>query len=221
MKSKQQGLSNAVKMRWPTPRVSDIEGAPATNAEYNNGSWSRLNSKGVRFGIKLKDAVNYFPTPKAQNANSPGEHGRGGKDLQTIISKFPTPASRDYKGSSSKILEKGRNPLTNSLCDAIEHKTVGHLNPDWVEALMSWPIGWSSLEPMSIEVFNHWLANHHWEDWEPDIPRLVTGVKDRINRIKAIGNGQVPICMAVAFILLFNGIQERTDHEPEISGTLS
>ena len=168
---------------WPTPRVSDIEGAPAKNAELNNGSWSRLNSKGVRFGIKLKDAVH----------------------------KMPTPTSRDYKGSSSKILEKGRNPQTNSLCDAIEHKTVGHLNPDWVEALMSWPIGWSSLSPMSIEVFNHWIANHQWEDWEPDIPRVVTEVKDRINRIKAIGNGQVPICMATVFSILFNDITEEKE----------
>ena len=41
----------------PTPRVSDTEGAPVRNAEFRNGTWSRLNRKGVRFGIKTKDAL--------------------------------------------------------------------------------------------------------------------------------------------------------------------
>jgi len=47
-----------------------------------------------------------------------------------------------------------------------------------------------------------------WLGWEADpadsgeIPRVTTGVKDRVNRLKAIGNGQVPMCMATAWNLL-------------------
>jgi hypothetical protein len=41
----------------PTPTVSDTEGGCIKNAEFLNGSWSRVNKKGVRFGIKLKDAI--------------------------------------------------------------------------------------------------------------------------------------------------------------------
>ena len=37
--------------------------------------------------VDLTAAVKMLPTPKKQNANSPGEHGQGGKDLQTTIIK--------------------------------------------------------------------------------------------------------------------------------------
>lgn len=41
----------------PTARVSDTEGAPVKNAEWNGKSWSRINKKGVRHGVKVKDAI--------------------------------------------------------------------------------------------------------------------------------------------------------------------
>lgn len=41
----------------PTPRVSDSEGGEVKNVELRNGSFSRINSKGVRFGVKRKDAI--------------------------------------------------------------------------------------------------------------------------------------------------------------------
>lgn len=50
-----------------------------------------------------------------------------------------------------------------------------------------------------------------WLTWEVDpadigtIPRIGTGIKDRVNRLKAIGNGQVPQCMATAWHLLTEG----------------
>jgi hypothetical protein len=34
----------------------------------------------------------------------------------------------------------------------------GQLNPDWVEWLMGWPVGWTSLEPLSAERFRAWRA---------------------------------------------------------------
>lgn len=34
------------------------------------------------------------------------------------------------------------------------------------------------------------------------IPRVATGTKDRVNRLKALGNGQVPLCAATAFSTL-------------------
>ncbi len=49
------------KDNWPTPRVSDTEGGIASNVEMSNGSFSRTNAKGVRWGVKLKDAVANWP----------------------------------------------------------------------------------------------------------------------------------------------------------------
>jgi len=36
------------------------------------------------------------------------------------------------------------------------------------------------------------------------IPRVATGIKDRVNRLKAIGNGMVPQCVAVAWKVLIS-----------------
>jgi hypothetical protein len=67
-------LADQVNM-WPTPRVSDTEGGVVKNVEKKNDSYSRVNKKGVRFGVKLKDAVGYeeeklWPTPIASSSQS-------------------------------------------------------------------------------------------------------------------------------------------------------
>lgn len=41
-----------------------------------------------------------------------------------------------------------------------------------------------------------------WWSVEPDIGRVAQGVKERVNRLKALGNGQVPLQAAVAFKIL-------------------
>ena len=53
---KQPNIAMQVSM-LPTPRVSETEGAPVKNAELRNGSWSRMNAKGVRYGVKVKDVL--------------------------------------------------------------------------------------------------------------------------------------------------------------------
>tara|TARA_R100001015_G_C4634392_1_gene200829 strand:+ start:5741 stop:6604 length:864 start_codon:yes stop_codon:yes gene_type:complete len=64
------GLATAVKS-WPTPRVVDTEGGTAKNVELKDGSFSRVNKDGVRFGVKLKDAVDQqmkYPTPNVSDS---------------------------------------------------------------------------------------------------------------------------------------------------------
>jgi hypothetical protein len=43
-----------------------------------------------------------------------------------------------------------------------------------------------------------------WQNgtWESTVPRVATGIKDRVDRLKAIGNGQVPAVAATAWNLL-------------------
>jgi len=45
------------------------------------------------------------------------------------------------------------------------------------------------------------LDNSIWEDY-PESLRMVDGVAARLDRLKAIGNGQVPLCAATAWRLL-------------------
>jgi DNA (cytosine-5)-methyltransferase 1 len=41
-----------------------------------------------------------------------------------------------------------------------------------------------------------------WYATEPDVGRVADGVAARVDRLKAIGNGQVPLCAATAWRLL-------------------
>jgi DNA (cytosine-5)-methyltransferase 1 len=53
------------------------------------------------------------------------------------------------------------------------------------------------------------LGKENWKA-EPSMGRVVNGMADAMDRLKAIGNGQVPLCAATAFNLL----KERLDgHE--------
>jgi hypothetical protein len=73
------------------------------------------------------------------------------------------------------------------------------LNPDWVEYLMGWPVSWSDVKPMAELI---------WRDWATDpadtgeVPRVTDVKENRSNRLKAIGNGQVPQCVVKAWELL-------------------
>ena len=47
-----------------------------------------------------------------------------------------------------------------------------------------------------------WTGNSSWWQAEPDVGRVAHGVAARVDRLKAIGNGQVPAVAATAFRLL-------------------
>lgn len=36
----------------------------------------------------------------------------------------------------------------------------GQLNPEWVEWLMGWPIGWTELGPLEMDRFHEWQQQH-------------------------------------------------------------
>jgi hypothetical protein len=118
-----------------------------------------------------------LPTAKAQNANSPAEHGQGGRDLQTTLAMLPTPNARDWKGPSGykeqHCLPKeiGRilgtptsrdwedvgnmeNVPENGLVGRQIGKLTGtklRLQPAMCEWMMGFPLNWTSLEQETTE----------------------------------------------------------------------
>lgn len=71
------------------------------------------------------------------------------------------------------------------------------LNPDWVEWLMGWSIGWSGLDTCKGGIgFEADPAD------SGDIPRVTLEKKHRAKRLCAIGNGQVPQCAYLAWVVL-------------------
>jgi len=49
---------------------------------------------------------------------------------------------------------------------------------------------------------NEFGTTKHWWEAEPNVGRVVNGMASRVDRLKAIGNGQVPLCAATAWRIL-------------------
>ena len=52
------------------------------------------------------------------------------------------------------------------------------------------------------------IGNREWWSVEPNVGRVAHGLASRLDRLKAIGNGQVPLCAATAFELLRKRLDE-------------
>lgn len=158
-KYKQGGLplTLAVKM-YPTPRVSDIEGGVAKNVKLENGHFYRENKKGERWGVKLRDAIEMFPTPRAstamgENLNTIKERlktkkPKGKLEEKIAMDMFPTPTARDWKdtGQNSNYKRMAEKSILSGVVMMKQEKVGGKLNPDFVEFLMGYPLGWTEIE---------------------------------------------------------------------------
>jgi DNA (cytosine-5)-methyltransferase 1 len=66
-----------------------------------------------------------------------------------------------------------------------------------------------SKQPLNSKTYGDWKASQsadvrESDFWatEPDVGRVVNGMATRVDRIKALGNGQVPLCAATAWRIL-------------------
>jgi hypothetical protein len=95
-----------------------------------------------------------------------------------------------------------------------ERTQAQHTNPDGTSELAhtensgdvwrNWVLGFAQ------EEHNHRRGQSNgrreWWQAEPNVGRVADGVACRVDRLKAIGNGQVPLCAATAFRLLVKDI---------------
>ena len=109
---------------------------------------------------------------------------------------LPTPTTQDSENNGGPSQRERNTPPLNAIVD-------GLLNPDWVEWLMGWPIGWTDLD-------NDDPGFHDWQSEPPHVPRTTDRRHRRPARLKAIGNGQVPQAMALAWTTL-NGEDPHVD----------
>lgn len=142
-----------------------------------------------------------LPTPTKHDAYHQGgasQVQRNSVNLAVLARTIPSPQARDWRVGNSNRLKRGQLNL-NDLLD-------GALNPEWVEWVMGWPRGWSDpWHPLPAAHYAAWRAAMQAGDWwatEPDVPRLLLNLKGRQVRLAALGNGQVPLCAAVAWMWL-------------------
>lgn len=93
---------------------------------------------------------------------------------------------------------------TPRVCDNEDKDNAqkGQLNPDWVCWLMGWPIGWTSIDSLTELIWLDWSVDPSDRRNDGPIPRIAVGVKDWVNKLKALGNGQVPQCVKLAWEVL-------------------
>ena len=95
-------------VNWPTPSASDVEGGIAQDVELENNRFSRKNKEGVRWGVKLRDAVNHtekmWPTPRANKVhpmiteeNREQLANRNKSNLEEVVAghMWPTPRANE------------------------------------------------------------------------------------------------------------------------------
>ena len=119
----------------PTPTSSMMTAADMEQAKTAGNSSKRP---------KYQDA-NKYPTPTTR----PDGTGSLGRSIQKRI---PTPTATDAIKGGKVSPRPGAMGLSET--------TGGSLNPDWVEWLMGWPIGWTGLRPLETGRFQKWLELH-------------------------------------------------------------
>lgn len=107
--------------------------------------------KKLELHTSAKDGSYLLPTPSASSygSNQGGAAGRTGKirhSLETMARKnlWPTPTTRDR--IRSEKFRRGRSLSPRE-------QTGGLLNPQWVEWLMGYPIGWTELKDWAMQWF--------------------------------------------------------------------
>ena len=142
------GLSQEM---WATPRASDIKEGRTLNEKGQRIS----KSSDLVFGANLADQVKMWPTPRACTAMAAENIHNRAKDkfpnLESEVARsmWPTPTARDHKDSGENMnLYRDRRQDTQLaiVTKRLEPEKTGSLNPEWVEWLMGYPIGWTALE---------------------------------------------------------------------------
>jgi len=148
--------------------------SPTCSDVYTGNLKSTQQKPGSMHSVTLPQAVAMWPTPNA------------GLCKQGVTDAYYEKREKDGRqvDTASAVFKNGDGAV---------------LNPDWVEWLMGFPIGWTDIKP---------LTELTWRDWKTDpadtgeVLRVTDVKENRANRLKAIGNGQVPQCVVKAWELL-------------------
>ena len=82
-------------------------------------------------------AAGCWPTPQAADHKNMDTAGQ--RMLSSEVKMWPTPTARDYKDNGSSPAELARNSVT------LATHAGGSLNPQFVEYLMGYPVGYTDL----------------------------------------------------------------------------
>lgn len=131
---------------YPTPKASDSNPCGAM-------AMLRYNERTGRKTL-ITEAVkrSMWPTPCARDWKGASSGFQAGKDLPGFVKRWPTPAAQDAKNSTLPPSQAGRDSIPGALLQSGQ-SPGGQLNPQWVEWLMGYPIGWTELSVSAMQWF--------------------------------------------------------------------
>lgn len=146
---------------WPTPTKSDGCGGPGNSGRAGGlnlrtavvvptprcTDWKNGKQR-ADFGMNLPTFAKMWPTPLATDGSKGGPNQKGGKGdlrLSSAVHQFPTPTATNTKAHHMRGADNGKER------EARSYGETGQLNPNWVEWLMGWPLGWTDLKPLATD----------------------------------------------------------------------
>ena len=182
------GSSSEFCLMWPTPTASDVFTGDLKSSQQKLGSMH---------SVTLPQAIQMWPTPCASKISGTTRSDFS-ISLPEAVKLWPTPGADDFKSANRSIIqsierhkEKGVNKQIMLRDIPVFEKTQGHLNPDWVECLMNFPIGWTNPDCENPLPWPGWPAYRNQEQFDYEPPRVVIGMKHRPKRLKALGNAEL------------------------------
>lgn len=164
--------------RWEVPTRSWTEGQGTPDTDWDGRHLEHPMTKDAGKQSAGNRKADNWQTPAADSFRCRGGDRADEQGLDQQARLFPTPASRDFKGANGPDhLENGTGRLhMDQLPNFIEHsfrlppttspdgsntsEARRVLNPRFVEALMGWPIGWTSCAAVATASFQSWRRTH-------------------------------------------------------------
>ena len=147
---------------WRTPQCSLLGDLDEFSETWPRWGSMRSGESFLRQIPELRisgSASGLWPTPNAMPASNDLNFRCSG-DGRTKPNKlgwavadsiWPTPVASDTGHRKARYAQGG---------SALSLRAGGHLNPEWVEWLMGWPIGWTGLGRLETARYQEWLQQH-------------------------------------------------------------
>jgi len=108
-----------------------------------------------------ESASGLWPTVTVHgNYNRPGISKSSGMGLASAVKLIPTPTAMNFTGGAAMCKWGGAGAWAKMKTMFTSEEINGQLNPQWVEWLMGWPIGWACLKPLAMDKFREWQQQH-------------------------------------------------------------
>jgi hypothetical protein len=187
---------------FPTPQASDYI------TKKTSKSWEEKGA--VNFCLSNPDVMSRFPTLRASDwktdVNDSGEYANRHSGFNTLpmnVKRFPTPSASFGMRYHSCVVERRYYEKRTDMTEEekkVFTQGIGTLNPDWVEWLMGFPLFWTVCDEYNNKkkfdvIYSRddiIYEENGWWGQEHNIPRIKQNVRNRISRIRCLGNAVVP-----------------------------